>query len=298
MIKLDKKTKIGWIGTGVMGKSMCSQLMQAGYTCYLFNRTKSKTDELVRKGAIWLDTPREICQYADIIFTMVGFPEDVNMVYYDMDGLFEGIDEGKVLVDMTTTKPSLAEQIAADALEKNAFAIDAPVSGGDVGARNGTLSIMIGGDKKIVDEMMPLFQCMGKNIIYQGEAGKGQHTKMTNQVTIAGTMIGVCEALLYGYKAGLNLETMLQSISKGAAGCWSLDNLAPRIIQNDFEPGFYAEHFIKDMGIALEEAGKMNLSLPGLGLVKQLYESVKANGWEKKGTQALYLAIAQMSGMN
>ncbi len=226
---------------------------------------------------------------------MVGFPKDVQEVYFEKDGILNSLPEGAIAVDMTTTAPSLAVAIAGAAAERKAWALDAPVSGGDVGARNATLSIMVGGDAGAFEQVLPWLEKMGKNIVYQGAAGAGQHTKMCNQIVIAGTMIGVCESLLYAAKAGLDIPTVLSSIGKGAAGCWTLDNLAPRMVQRNFEPGFFVEHFIKDMGIALEEANRMGLSMPGLALVKQLYEAVKAQGWGKKGTHALLLALEKMS---
>jgi 3-hydroxyisobutyrate dehydrogenase len=246
----------------------------------------------------WVDSPAEVAEAAEVVFTIVGFPNDVREVYFGEEGILSSVRAGTVLVDMTTTEPSLGIEIYNAALEKDVYALDAPVSGGDVGAKNGTLSVMVGGDKEVFDKIYPLFELMGKHIVYQGDAGAGHHTKMCNQITIAGTMIGVCESLLYGYKAGLDLPTMLSSISGGAAGCWTLNNLAPRIVNRDFEPGFYVEHFIKDMGIALKEAEAMGLALPGLALVKQLYLSVEALGYGRKGTQALILAIEKMAGID
>jgi 3-hydroxyisobutyrate dehydrogenase len=295
---LTKDTKIGWIGTGVMGYYMAGQLMDNGYQVTVYNRTKAKADGLVAKGAIWADNPKEVAAVSDVIFTIVGFPRDVEEVYFSPDGILAGAGSGSVLVDMTTTLPSLAERIFKEGLKQNIKSIDAPVSGGDVGAKNGTLSIMVGGDKEDVDAIMPLFEIMGKNIVYEGKAGSGQHTKMCNQITIAGTMIGVCESLLYGHKAGLDLNVMLEAISGGAAGCWTLNNLAPRIVNRNFEPGFYVEHFIKDMEIALTEGRNMNLSMPGLALVHQLYKAVEAQGYGKKGTHALTLALEKMSNVN
>ena len=294
---LNKATKIGWIGTGVMGISMVGHLINQGYQTTVYNRTKTKTQPAIDKGATWADTPKAVAEQSDVIFTIVGFPNDVEEVYFGENGILNGVKEGSLLIDMTTTKPSLAEKIYEAAKKKGVTSIDAPVSGGDVGAKNGTLSIMVGGDKESVDAIMPLFEVMGKNIIYEGKAGAGQHTKMCNQITIAGTMIGVCECLLYAYKAGLDLKVMLQAISGGAAGCWSLDNLAPRIVNRNFEPGFYVEHFIKDMEIALEESRNMNLSMPGLALVHQLYKALEAQGHGKKGTQGLMLALERMSNM-
>jgi len=294
---LNKDKKIGWIGTGVMGISMVGHLIDQGYKATVFNRTQSKAQPTIDKGAAWAGTPRAVAEQSDVIFTIVGFPNDVEEVYFGENGILNGVKEGSILVDMTTTKPSLAEKIYEAAKKKGVSSIDAPVSGGDVGAKNGTLSIMVGGDKESVDAIMSLFEVMGKNIIYEGKAGSGQHTKMCNQITIAGTMIGVCECLLYAYKAGLDLKMMLQAISGGAAGCWTLDNLAPRIVNRNFEPGFYVEHFVKDMEIALEEARHMNLSMPGLALVHQLYKALEAQGHGKKGTQGLMLALERMSNM-
>jgi 3-hydroxyisobutyrate dehydrogenase len=295
MKNLDQTTTIGWIGTGVMGVSMLSLLQKQGYKSVVYNRTKEKAKALLEAGAQWADSPQGVAAQAEVIFTIVGFPEDVREVYMGEKGVLQAAIEGSIVVDMTTTEPSLAEEIYAEARKKGVSAIDAPVSGGDVGAKNGTLSIMVGGDKEAVDTVMPLFEIVGKNIVYQGKAGNGQHTKMCNQITISGTMIGVCECLLYGYKAGLDLPTMLKSISGGAAACWTLDNLAPRIVNRNFDPGFYVEHFIKDMGIALMEANRMGLALPGLALVKQMYEAVKAQGHGKLGTQALMLGLEKLS---
>ena len=289
------KTRIGWIGTGVMGLSMCGHIMERGYSTTVFNRTKEKALPLIEKGAAWVDSPREATEKSGVIFTMVGFPEDVRRVYFGKGGILEAARRGVILVDMTTTEPSLAAEIYRAAKERGAFAVDAPVSGGDVGARNAALSIMTGGDREVVEAIKPIMETMGKNLVHQGPAGSGQHTKMCNQIVIAGTMIGVCESLLYGFKAGLDLPTMLSSIQGGAAKCWVLDNLAPRILQRDFAPGFFVEHFIKDMGIALKESTRMGLFLPGLALVHQLYLAVKARGHGKSGTQALMLALEQMS---
>ncbi|MDQ1330320.1 MAG: 3-hydroxyisobutyrate dehydrogenase, partial [Thermodesulfobacteriota bacterium] len=252
-------------------------------------------EPLIQKGAVWASSPGEVAGLSDIVFTMLGFPEDVRDVYMGKNGIFTGAKKDSILADMTTTSPSLAVEIYSSAKEKGIYAIDAPVSGGDVGARSATLSIMVGGDKKVVEALMPLLEIMGKKIVHQGSAGSGQHTKMCNQIVIAGTMMGVCESLLYGYKAGLDLKTMLSAISGGAAACWSLDNLAPRILNRNFDPGFFVEHFIKDMGIALDEAKRMKIVLPGLSLAHQLYLSVLANGGAKRGTQALMLALEQMS---
>jgi len=290
--------KIGWVGTGVMGRWMCQHVMDLGYTATIFTRTKSKADPLLKAGATWADSPAEVAESSDIIFTIVGFPEDVRQVYLGENGILTMAKSGSIVVDMTTTEPSLAIEIHQAARAKGVSSIDAPVSGGDVGAREARLAIMIGGDQEAVDAIHPLFEAMGQNIVYQGEAGSGQHTKMCNQITISGTMIGVCEALLYGAKAGLDLEIMLSTISKGAASCWSLDNLAPRVLKRNFDPGFFVEHFIKDMGIALDEAKRMGISLPGLSLVHQLYLATQAQGHGRLGTHALMLALEKLSGVS
>ena len=295
--KLPTTPIIGWIGTGVMGRSMFGHLLDKGYKGFVFTRTKEKADSVIDKGAAWCNTPGEVASHADIIFTMVGFPEDVHAVYLAPGALIDSAKPGSVLIDMTTTSPSLALEIYDKASTRGVFTLDAPVSGGDVGARNATLSIMVGGNKDVYDTLVSFFNIIGKKVVYQGKAGSGQHTKMCNQIQIAGTMIGMCESLLYGYKAGLDLETMLSSISGGAAACWSLNNLAPRILKRDFEPGFFVRHFIKDMGIALEEARRMELSLPGLALAQQLYQSVSALGYAEKGTQALMLALESMANI-
>jgi 3-hydroxyisobutyrate dehydrogenase len=296
-MKINENTRIGWVGTGVMGASMVAYLHQAGYACTIYTRTKEKAKPLLDQGLQWAESPGEVARQSDIIFTIVGFPEDVREVFLNQGGIIESANPGSILVDMTTTEPSLAVEIYQAAQKRGIQSIDAPVSGGDVGAKNAALSIMVGGDKEAVDNVLPLLELMGKNIVYQGPAGSGQHTKMCNQITISGTMIGVCEALLYGHKAGLDLTTMLSSISGGAASCWTLHNLAPRIVNRNFDPGFYVEHFIKDMGIALKESEAMGLSLPGLALVKQMYLAVQAQGHGKLGTQALTLALEKMNGI-
>jgi 3-hydroxyisobutyrate dehydrogenase len=288
---------LGWIGTGIMGRSMCGHLLAAGSPVTVFSRTRAKADPLVAAGAAWADSPAAVARASDIVFTMVGVPADVREVYFGHDGIMGALKPGALAVDMTTTEPSLAIDIASAAAAKGARAVDAPVSGGDIGARNATLSIMVGGDADAVAAVRPLFERLGKNIVHQGGPGAGQHTKMCNQIVIAGTMIGVCESLVYGAKAGLNLETMLSSIKSGAAGCWTLENLAPRVLTRNFDPGFLVEHFIKDMGIALAEARRMNLALPGLALVQQLYIAVQAQGHGRKGTHALVLALEHLSGI-
>jgi 3-hydroxyisobutyrate dehydrogenase len=285
-----------FIGLGVMGHSMCAHLLDAGLEMHVFNRTKSKADALVQKGAIWEESPKAIAQQCTVVFTMLGYPQDVEEVYFGEKGLLAGAKPGTVFVDMTTTKPSLAARIATEAEKKGCMALDAPVSGGDTGARNATLSIMVGGEKATFDRVLPLFRLMGKNITLEGGPGTGQHTKMANQIVIAGTMGGVCEALLYAKKAGLDLEKMIATIKCGAAGCWTLDNLAPRIIKGDYNPGFFIDHFVKDMGIALEESRSMGIALPCLALVQQLYIAMQGMDYGKLGTQALVLALDTLSG--
>ncbi len=289
--------RIGWIGTGVMGVSMCGHVMARAAGVTVSNRTRSKAQPLLDRGARWADSPRVVAQASDVVFTMVGFPRDVREVYMGKEGVLEGARAGTILVDMTTTEPSLAREIDAAARAKGAHAVDAPVSGGDVGAREARLSIMVGGEAGIVERIRPLLETMGKTIVHQGPAGAGQHAKMCNQIQIAGTMVGMCESLVYARKAGLDVETMLRSITGGAAGCWSLENLAPRICRRNFDPGFFVDHFVKDMGIALEEAKRMNLPLPGLALAHQLYVAVQALGHGRKGTHALMLAIEHIAGM-
>ncbi|MCU0871797.1 MAG: NAD(P)-dependent oxidoreductase [Pirellulaceae bacterium] len=292
------KTRIGWIGTGVMGASMCGHLLARGFSATVYNRTRSKAERLLAQGAVWADSPREVAQHSDVVFTIVGFPRDVREVVLGPEGALAGSKPGSILVDMTTSEPSLAIEIAAAAREKGVFSLDAPVSGGDVGAREARLSIMIGGDADAIEALHPCWEAMGKTFLRQGGPGAGQHTKLVNQTLIASNMVGVCEALLYGYRAGLDLNRVLESVASGAAGSWSLSNLGPRIIQNNFDPGFFVQHFIKDMGIALDEARRMGLVLPGLALAHQLYLAVAAQGHGRKGTHALQLALASLSGID
>lgn len=293
-----QKTRIGFIGTGVMGRSMCGHLLAAGYKTTVFSRTKEKAAELIDRGATWVASPREVAAASNVIISIVGFPSDVRQVLLGENGALAGCKAGNVIVDMTTSEPSLAVEIAEQAKKRGVISIDAPVSGGDVGARNATLSIMIGGDADTVAALEPIWKTMGSRWIRQGGPGAGQHTKMVNQILIATGMIGVCEALLYGYKAGLNLETVLESVASGAAGSWSLSNYGPRVIAGNFDPGFFVEHFIKDMGIALAESRRMGLAVPGLALAEQLYQAVAAQGHARKGTHSLMLALAHISGFD
>lgn len=283
-----QQTVIGFIGIGVMGKSMVSHLMEAGYEAHIYTRTKATAEPLLTKGAIWQETPGKVAAAADVIITIVGYPHDVEEVYLSEDGILANCSPGNVVIDMTTSSPKLAKTIYDTAKEKGVASLDAPVSGGDVGAKNGTLSIMVGGDEATFEAVYPLFEIMGKNIVFQGAPGSGQHCKMANQIAIASTMMGVCESIRYAEKAGLDPVTVLKSIETGAAGSWSLSNLAPRMIKDDFDPGFYVKHFIKDMNIALESSKEIGLSAEGLALAKSLYDQVANDGGENLGTQALY----------
>ncbi len=287
--------RLGWIGLGIMGHSMASRLMDAGYPLTVFNRTRTKAEPLLSKGAVWGDTPKSVAQSSEIVFSMVGFPEDVREVALGDNGVLNGLKSGGVYVDMTTSSPSLAVEIAEAALQRNIVTLDAPVSGGDVGARNGTLSIMIGGDETTADVLTPIWNQLGKTIVHHGPPGSGQHAKMVNQTLIAGNMIGLCEAFLYARKSGLDMEKVLQSVSSGAAGSWSLSNLGPRMQRGDFAPGFMIEHFVKDLGMALAESRRMGLSLPGLELADRLYRCAIDRGFAKSGTQALLLALDDIS---
>jgi 3-hydroxyisobutyrate dehydrogenase len=291
------KTRIGWIGTGVMGRWMCQHVMSKGFTVTVYNRSPEKAQPLVELGAKLAKSPKEVAANSDVILAIVGYPKDVREVFLGTDGALAGAAAGSILVDMTTSEPGLAIEIHGEAKKKGIHSVDAPVSGGDVGAKNAALSIMIGGEKDAVAAVQPIFEAMGKTIVHQGAPGAGQHTKMVNQILISSTMVAMCEGLVYGYKAGLDIETVLKSVSVGAAGSKSLDIYGARIIAENFEPGFYVEHFIKDMGIALAEAEKMNLCLPGLALTKQLYEAVRAQGMGRKGTQSLLLALKHFNGM-
>jgi len=293
--QLPSPTRIGWIGTGVMGEPLCAHLLRAGFSLTIHSRTKAKAERLLQQGAQWAETVSDIARTADVVFTMVGFPQDVRSIYLSKQNLLSEAKAGQVFIDLTTSEPSLAREIADRAREYGAVALDAPVSGGDVGAKQGTLSIMVGGDPSAFDALNPIFRTFGKIVVHHGSAGSGQHAKLCNQITIAGTMIGVCEALLYARHAGLDGEKLLESISQGAAGCWALNHLAPKMLQRDFAPGFFVEHFIKDMGVALAEANRMGLLLPGLAVVHKLYQAVQAHGQGRSGTQALLLALEHLA---
>lgn len=288
----SEKTAVGWIGTGVMGAPLCAHLLAAGAQLYIHSRTRTKAEPLLAEGAHWCASPAAVAAQAEVIFTMVGVPAEVERVYFGDDGIFTALGSQAIIVDMGTTPPSLSRKIAARAQQLAASAIDAPVSGGDVGARNAALTIMAGGDAAALARVQPWFACLAKTVTHMGPAGSGQHTKMCNQLVVAGTMIGVCEALVYAARAGLDCEQLVAAIRPGAAACWSLDNLAPRINRHDYAPGFMVEHFLKDLGIALAEAEALGLHLPGLTLAQALYQKVQQLGHGQSGTQALVLALA------
>jgi 3-hydroxyisobutyrate dehydrogenase len=293
---MQKHIKLGWIGLGVMGGPMCQHLMAAGYPMSVYTRSSDKAIDIIDSGASWCDTAVKVSDCSDVVFTTVGLAQEVNDVYFSANGLFAGDISNKTFIDMGTTAPALTLELARYAASNNAHFIDAPVSGGDVGARNASLSIMAGGDEAVIEEVRVLFELLG-SLQVMGGSGSGQHTKMCNQIVVAGTMIGVCEALVYANNAGLDCERLIAAIRQGAAGCWALDNLAPRIISQDFAPGFMIDHFIKDLGIAVRETEMMNIKLPGLELAKSLYEKVSDMGHGKSGTQALLLALQDMENI-
>ena len=288
-------TNIGWVGTGVMGAPMAGHLQAAGHKLFVYNRTAAKAQVLVDAGAVLCESPREVARQSEFVFSIVGYPIDVESTYLSTDGILAGAKAGSVVIDMTTSEPALAKRICKVARRQGVDVLDAPVSGGDIGARNAALAIMVGGEQSVFDRVKPLFQCMGKNIAYMGPTGAGQHTKMSNQILIAGTMIGTVESLLYAHRSGLNLEEVIAVIGSGAASSWSINNLGPRIVKGDFDPGFYIKHFVKDMGIALAEAKAMRLVLPGLALVNQFYQAAIAQGLEDLGTQGLYKVLERLS---
>src|SRR5579871_4135808 len=291
----DEQSRVAWIGTGVMGASMCGHLLDRGYEVSVFNRSRERAEALVERGARWCDTPAAAAADAGFVFTIVGYPADVREVILGRDGALSSTQAGALLIDMTTSEPSLAREIHEAAARRSVEAIDAPVSGGDVGAREATLVIMVGGSTEAYSRALPLLELLGRTIVHQGGPGAGQHAKMVNQIAISSGMVGVCEALLYAHRAGLDLETVLGTISGGAAGSWTLSNLAPRALRGDFAPGFKVDHFIKDLGIALAEARRMDLALPGLALAEQLYVATRARGLGQRGTHALLLALADLS---
>lgn len=290
--------QIGWVGTGVMGGPMAMHLLNAGHELFVYNRSEDKCAELIAKGAHLMSSPAEVVANCEILFTMIGYPSDVERVYFDAeDGILAtGNKTARILIDMTTTQPCLAQRIAKVARKFNMQALDAPVSGGDIGAREGRLAIMVGGDEDVYKECLPLLEVMGENISYMGPPGSGQNTKLCNQILVAGNMIGVCESLLFAQASGLDAEAVIAIIGKGAAGSWAINNLGPRIASGDFAPGFYVDHFVKDMRLVLEACDQLRVSLPGLGLVYKMYQACRAQGHGRLGTQALMLALQHLNG--
>jgi 3-hydroxyisobutyrate dehydrogenase len=289
-------TRIGWIGTGVMGSSMAGHLVDAGHEVAVFNRTRARASAVLEKGATWRDSPSEVASEAEVLFLMLGYPVDVRDTVLGEEGILEVLEPGSLLIDMTTSEPALAVQIHEAAAAEGVDSLDAPVSGGDVGARNATLVIMVGGAAEAFARAEPLLSVLGQRVTLLGEAGAGQHTKMVNQIAIAAGMIALCEALLYAHRAGLNLDQTIATIQGGAAGSWSLSNYGPRVLRGDLEPGFRIDHFVKDLGIALAEARRMKLSLPGTALAEQLYVAAQGHGLGEKGTHALSVALGRLSG--
>ncbi|MDE3202777.1 MAG: NAD(P)-dependent oxidoreductase [Acidobacteriota bacterium] len=281
-----------------MGSSMCGHLLARGHPVTVYNRSRRRAESLIAAGARWVESPAQVAAASEVVFSMVGYPEDVRQVVLGDDGLLAGARPGAVLVDMTTSQPSLAVEIAERAAAHGVQALDAPVSGGDIGARNATLSIMVGGPREVFDAQYELFEAMGQTIVWQGGPGAGQHAKMVNQILVAGTMVAMSEALLYAYRVGLDVTAVLASVTSGAAGSWTLTNLAPRVVAGDFTPGFAVDHLVKDLGIALEEARRARLALPGLALANQLYVALQAQRRGRDGTQALVYALASLSGLD
>lgn len=280
--------KIGFIGTGVMGKSMAGHLLNVGYDLSVYTRTKEKAQPLLDAGAKWFDTPAELATNVDVIITIVGYPQDVEQVYLGENGVFETAHEGQIIIDMSTSTPSLAVELYEQAKKRGVASLDAPVSGGDIGARDAKLTIMVGGDEDVFNKCLPIFEKMGTNIVHQGKAGSGQHTKMANQISIAGAIAGACEAIAYAEKSGLDPVKVLQSVTAGSGNTWQLQNMGPRMINGDFAPGFFIKHFVKDMNISQAEAEKMGITLPMLNIVESMYQELMEQGEENAGTQALY----------
>ncbi len=290
------KMRIGWIGTGVMGLSMAGHLQSAGYPLTVYNRTRAKAEPLLAKGAQWADTPCEVAAKSDAVFTIVGYPRDVESVILGENGVLQGLASGGLVCDMSTSSPVLAERIAVTALQHGCVSLDAPVTGGDIGARNATLSIFVGGEKEGYEKLEPCFNTMGKNILHCGAAGFGQKAKLANQVAVAGVMFSVCESCFFAQESGLDVAKWLELVVQGAAGSRAMDTLGRRILKNDFDPGFFVNHFIKDLGLCLDECRRMQIVLPGIGLAEQLYRSMQARGQGNLGTQTLIDCLATLSG--
>ena len=292
---MKKTTTVGWLGTGVMGEPMAGHLLEAGHSLVIHTRTRNKSDSLIERGAEWGETPREVAEKSDFVFTMLGYPHDVEQIYSGEAGILEGCRPNSVLVDMTTSSPELAKRIAGKARERDSELLDAPVSGGDVGARSGKLAIMCGGERSAFEQVLPLLEKMGDKIELFGPSGAGQRVKMSNQILIASTMVGTVESLLYAERANLDLMQVIGLIGQGAAGCWSINQLGPRMAKGDWEPGFFVKHFVKDMGIALEDAERMGLKLKGLELARDFYKQVEDAGFAQKGTQVLLRVLRTMN---
>ena len=284
---MSNTLRVGWIGTGVMGAPMCGHLMAAGHSATVYNRTKEKASKLLEAGAKWADTPADVARNSDVIFSIVGFPADVRETYLGKNGVCAALQKGQIVVDMTTSPPTLAREIAEAVAQKGAVSLDAPVSGGQGGAEGARLTIMVGGDLTAYEKVLPLFQKMGKLVTRLGGPGCGQHCKLVNQILIAGHMLALAESLTYAKNCGIDPATALEAVSGGAAGSWALSNLGPRILKDDYAAGFYVDHFVKDLGIALAEAKELKLSLPMVALAEQLYIALQAQGHGRLGTQAI-----------
>jgi 3-hydroxyisobutyrate dehydrogenase len=289
------KPNISWLGTGVMGFPMATHLLQAGYEMRVFSRTRAKAEKLLEMGAQWADSPAEAAEASQVVLSMLGYPEEVEEALLGENGVRDALGEGGIVVDMTTSSPDLALRIAREMERKKCFALDAPVSGGDVGAKNASLAIMCGGAREVFEQALPILEVLGERIRWFGEAGSGQRVKMANQILIASTMIGTVESLLYAQRSNLDLSQVIDLIGRGAAGCWSLNQLGPRMVRGDWAPGFYIKHFIKDMGIAMEDSKRMGLDLKGLELAMSFYEMAREENYEEDGTQALFKVLSKMN---
>ncbi len=284
---------IAWIGTGIMGLAMAGHLQKAGHKLTIYTRTKQKAKVLLDAGATWAENPMQAAKNSDIIFSIVGYPTDVEEVILGEFGALNGIKEGAILCDMTTSCPELAVKIATKARKKNCFSLDAPVTGGDIGAKNGTLSIFVGGEKSAFDKALPCFEAMGGKILHCGTAGMGQKAKLGNQIAVAGLLFSVCESITFAQEAGLDINNWLETVEAGAAGSNQLSNVGRRIINNDFAPGFFVEHFLKDLCLCIKECQAMNLELPGLILAEKTYRKLVEKGYAKDGTQVLAKALSE-----
>ena len=293
---MAEKLRIGWIGTGVMGLRMAGHLQALGLPLAVYTRAKAKADPLLAKGARWAETPRAVAEASDVVFTMVSYPRDVESVILGETGVLPGLAKGGVVCDMSTSSPVLAERIAAEALKKGCLSMDAPVTGGDVGAREGTLCIFVGGDKQGYQRLLPCLEAMGKKVLHCGPAGMGQRAKLANQIAIAGVMFSICESFLFAQQAGLDVPQWKELVAAGSGGSLAMNNLGDRILKGDFAPGFFIDHFIKDLGLCLEECRRMKLVLPGTAAAEQVYRIMQAKGQGSKGTQALIQGLADISG--